>query len=57
MFIRVFWLVNTAIWNVVTVARIYTQTFTYDFVNIFFAILGLFALIYQIKVFYQKIKE
>lgn len=25
MFIRVFWLVNTAIWNVVTVARIYTQ--------------------------------
>ena len=57
MFIRVFWLVNTAIWNVVTVARIYTQTFTYDAVNIFFAIFGPFALIYQKKVFYQKIKE
>lgn len=57
MFIRLFWLFNTAIWNVVTVTRICTQTFTYDFVNIFFAILGPFALIYQIKAFYEKIKE
>ncbi|WP_173326732.1 hypothetical protein [Sharpea azabuensis] len=57
MAIRIFWLFNTAIWNVVTVTRILMQTFTYDFVNIFFAILGPFALIYQIKVFYQEMKE
>lgn len=57
MAIRIFWLFNTVIWNVVMVTRILTQTFNYDFVNIFFAILGLFALIYQIKVFYQKMKE
>ncbi|WP_156032152.1 hypothetical protein [Sharpea azabuensis] len=57
MAIRIFWLFNTAIWNVVTMTRILTQMFNYDFVNIFFAILGPFALIYQIKVFYQKMKE
>ncbi|MDD6513232.1 hypothetical protein [Sharpea azabuensis] len=57
MAIRIFWLFNTAIWNVVTMTRILTQMFNYDFVNIFFAILGPFALIYQIKAFYQKMKE
>ena len=56
-FSHIFWFILVLIWNIKTVINFINHTFSFDLFNCFISILGIFVLIYQIKLLFEDIKD
>ena len=56
-FSHIFWFILVLIWNIKTVINLINHTFSFDLFNWFISILGIFVLIYQIKLLFEDIKD
>ena len=56
-FSHIFWFILVLIWNIKFVIDLLNQTFSFDLLNSFMSILGIFVLIYQTKLLFKDIKD